>query len=130
MSETRNTKKQTPILWINNIIMTIYPTRFCRSWRVADCSQNNRAPVDRYVTLIYEDLTCMILVTLPVMFLLPDSTVTMPRARSARSDVSDADMDHMAEHDEYARLQRMYRVMDNDRKAYCTESQDMIKKQR
>ena len=50
MNETRNTKKQTPILSINNIIMSIYPTV---SWRAADCSQNNRVPVDRYVTPIY-----------------------------------------------------------------------------
>ena len=27
----------------------------CRSWRAADCSQNNRVPVDRYVTPIYVD---------------------------------------------------------------------------
>ena len=36
--------------------MTIYPTVSCRSWRAADCSQNNRLPVDRYVTPIYVDL--------------------------------------------------------------------------
>ena len=56
MNETLDTKKQTPILSINNIIMTIYPTVSCRSWRAADCSQNNRMPVDRYVTPIYVDL--------------------------------------------------------------------------
>ena len=53
MNESQDTKKQTPILLINNIIMTIYPTVSCRSWRAADCSQNNRVPVDRYVTPIY-----------------------------------------------------------------------------
>ena len=36
--------------------MTIHPTVSCRSWRAADCSQNNRVPVDRYVTPIYVDL--------------------------------------------------------------------------
>ena len=56
MNETRDSKKQTPILSINNIIMTIYPTVSCDSWRVADCSQNNRVLVDRFATPIYVDL--------------------------------------------------------------------------
>ena len=56
MNEVRDSKKQTPILSINNIIITMYPTVSCCSWRAADCSQNNRAPIDWYVTLIYVDL--------------------------------------------------------------------------
>ena len=64
MNESQDTKKQTPILLINNIIMTIYPTVACRSWRAADCSQNNRVPVDRYVTPIYVDLRAGLLGTL------------------------------------------------------------------
>ena len=59
------------------------------------------------------------------------ATVTMPRPRSSRSDVSDGDIDGMAERElEYQRLQRQYRIMENDRKAYCQESQDIIKRQR
>ena len=55
----------------------------------------------------------------------------MPRIRSARSDVSDADVDGAAEREmEYQRLQRQYRLMENDRKAYCQESQDHIKRQK
>ena len=58
----------------------------------------------------------------------------MPRVRSAKSDVSDGDMDEMAEQEvEMQRLQkllRQYRIMENDRKMYCQESQDMIKQQR
>jgi len=54
----------------------------------------------------------------------------MPRPRSSRSDVSDGDIDGMAERElEYQRLQRQYRIMENDRKAYCQESQDIIKRQ-
>ena len=53
MNEIQDTKKQTPILSINNIKMTRYTTASCHSWRTADCSQNNRVPVDRYVTPIY-----------------------------------------------------------------------------
>ena len=56
MNETRDTRKQTPILSINNIIMTIYPAVPCSSWRAADRSQNNGVPVDWYVTPIYVDL--------------------------------------------------------------------------
>ena len=56
MNETQDTKKQTPILSINNLIITIYPTVSCRSWRAVDYSQNNRVLVDRYVTPIYVDL--------------------------------------------------------------------------
>ena len=53
------------------------------------------------------------------------------RVRSARSDTSDADMDGMAERDlELQRLQRQLRLMDGDRKAYCFESGDTIKKQK
>jgi len=53
------------------------------------------------------------------------------RARSARSDTSDADMDGLAERDlELQRLQRQLRLMDGDRKAYCFESGDAIKKQK
>lgn len=55
----------------------------------------------------------------------------MPRIHSARSDVSDGDVDGMAEKEqEFAKLQRQYRIMENDRKAYCQESQDLIKKQK
>lgn len=55
----------------------------------------------------------------------------MPRIRSARSDVSDGDVDGAAEREmEYQRLQRQYRLMENDRKAYCQESQDLIKRQK
>lgn len=55
----------------------------------------------------------------------------MPRARSARSDVSDGDLDGSAERElEYQRLMRQYRLMESDRKAYTQESQDHIKRQR
>jgi len=55
----------------------------------------------------------------------------MPRIRSARSDISDGDVDGQAEREmEYQRLQRQYRLMENDRKAYCQESQDLIKRQK
>ena len=36
--------------------MAIYTAVSCNSWRESDCSQNNRVPVDRYVTPIYVDL--------------------------------------------------------------------------
>jgi len=53
----------------------------------------------------------------------------MPRPRSpAHSDISDGEAD--GNEAELARLQRRYRVMENDRKAYCQESQDVIKRQR
>jgi hypothetical protein len=55
----------------------------------------------------------------------------MPPIRSARSDVSDGDVDGMADREmEYQKLCRQYRLMENDRKAYCQESQDHIKRQR
>ncbi len=55
----------------------------------------------------------------------------MHRARSARSDASDADIDGFAEREqELQRLLRQLRLMDGDRKAYCLESQDLIKKQK
>ncbi|XP_050412096.1 coiled-coil domain-containing protein 63 [Patella vulgata] len=53
----------------------------------------------------------------------------MPRPRSARSDVSDADMEGLAEA-ELVKLQRQYRLMDGDRAAYAEESQNMIRKQK
>lgn len=53
----------------------------------------------------------------------------MPRPRSARSDNSDADMEGLAEQ-ELAKLQRQYRIMENDRGAYTEESQNVIRKQK
>ncbi|ESO88792.1 hypothetical protein LOTGIDRAFT_218971 [Lottia gigantea] len=53
----------------------------------------------------------------------------MPRPRSARSDVSDADMEGLAEV-ELVKLQRQYRLMDGDRTAYTEESQNMIRRQK
>ena len=53
----------------------------------------------------------------------------MPRARSARSDNSDGDMEALAEL-ELAKLQRQYRIMENDRAAYTEESQNIIRKQK
>ena len=55
----------------------------------------------------------------------------MHRQKSARSDTSDADLDGMAEHDaELSKLKRHFRIMENDRKAYVVESQEMIKRQK
>ncbi len=56
----------------------------------------------------------------------------MHRARSARSDTSDADIDGLAAEKEMelARCLRQLRIMENDRKAYCIESQDLIKRQK
>ncbi len=55
----------------------------------------------------------------------------MPRIKSARSDMSDSEIDGIAEREaEHQRLLRQYRLMENDRKAYSQESQDLIKKQR
>ncbi|KAJ8321073.1 hypothetical protein KUTeg_002660 [Tegillarca granosa] len=53
----------------------------------------------------------------------------MPRPRSARSDNSDGDMEGVAEQ-ELIKLQRQYRIMEGDRKAYTEESQNVIRKQR
>lgn len=54
------------------------------------------------------------------------------RSKSARSDMSDSD-DNEAygeKEDELKKLQRQYRIMNNDRDAYTQESQDLIRKQR
>ncbi|XP_078682326.1 coiled-coil domain-containing protein 63-like isoform X2 [Branchiostoma floridae x Branchiostoma belcheri] len=53
----------------------------------------------------------------------------MHRAASRRSEASEPDMDGMAE-SELAKLQRQYRIMEGDRKAYCEESQNIIRKQK
>lgn len=53
----------------------------------------------------------------------------MPRPRSARSDISDADLDGMQEQ-ELVKLQRQYRIMEGDRAAYTEESQNLIRKQK
>lgn len=53
----------------------------------------------------------------------------MPHPRSARSDVSDGEMEGIAEA-ELVRLQRQFRIMENDRAAYTEESQNMIRKQK
>ena len=52
----------------------------------------------------------------------------MPRPRSARSDNSD-ELEGLAEQ-ELAKLQRQYRIMENDRAAYTEESQNVIRKQK
>ncbi|XP_041377730.1 coiled-coil domain-containing protein 63-like isoform X2 [Gigantopelta aegis] len=53
----------------------------------------------------------------------------MPRPRSARSDVSDTDIEGLQE-GELVKLQRQYRLMEGDRAAYTEESQNLIRKQR
>ncbi|XP_048249157.1 coiled-coil domain-containing protein 63-like [Haliotis cracherodii] len=53
----------------------------------------------------------------------------MPRPRSARSDVSDPDMEGLQE-GELLKLQRQYRIMEGDRAAYTEESTNMIRKQK
>ena len=53
----------------------------------------------------------------------------MQRAASRRSEASDQEMDGIAEA-ELAKLQRQYRIMEGDRKAYCEESQNVIRRQR
>ncbi len=53
----------------------------------------------------------------------------MPRPRSARSDVSDPDMEGLQE-GELLKLQRQYRLMEGDRSAYTDESTNMIRKQK
>jgi hypothetical protein len=60
------------------------------------------------------------------------STMAPGRSKSARSDMSDSD-DNEAygeKEDELKKLQRQYRIMNNDRDAYTQESQDLIRKQR
>ena len=54
---------------------------------------------------------------------------TMQRAVSRRSESSEQEMDGIAEA-ELAKLQRQYRIMEGDRKAYCEESQNVIRRQR
>lgn len=54
------------------------------------------------------------------------------RSKSAKSDYSDSE-DNEAygeKEDELRKLQRQYRIMNNDRDAYTQESQDLIRKQR
>lgn len=53
----------------------------------------------------------------------------MPHPRSARSDVSDGEMEGLAEA-ELVKLQRQFRIMENDRAAYTEESQNLIYKQK
>ncbi|RUS82977.1 hypothetical protein EGW08_009262 [Elysia chlorotica] len=53
----------------------------------------------------------------------------MPRPRSARSDMSDADMEGLQEQ-ELLKLQRSFRNMEGDRAAYTEESQNTIRKQK
>jgi len=55
----------------------------------------------------------------------------MPRPRSAGSETSEVDADGLAEQElELQKLRHQYRLLENDRKAYAQESQDMIKKQK
>jgi len=55
----------------------------------------------------------------------------MPRPRSAGSEGSDIDADGLAEQEqELQKLRHQYRLLENDRKAYAQETQDVIKKQR
>ena len=49
--------------------------------------------------------------------------------RSARSDTSDNEMEGIAEA-ELVKLQRQFRIMENDRRAYTEESQNKIRKQK
>nr|KAG5696204.1 hypothetical protein BaRGS_021689 [Batillaria attramentaria] len=53
----------------------------------------------------------------------------MPHPRSARSDVSDGEMEGLQEQ-ELVKLQRQFRIMENDRAAYTEESQNHIRKQK
>ncbi|XP_012693971.1 coiled-coil domain-containing protein 114 [Clupea harengus] len=56
----------------------------------------------------------------------------MPRGRSAssfRSESSDIDIDGIAD-TEMVKLQRQFRIMEGDRKAYSIQSQELIRKQR
>ena len=55
----------------------------------------------------------------------------MPRPRSAVSELSDVDAEGIAEQEaELQKLKQQYRLLENDRKAYAQEAQDMIKKQK
>jgi len=55
----------------------------------------------------------------------------MPRPRSAGSEASDIDADGLAEQElELQKLSQQYRLLENDRKVYAQETQDVIKKQR
>jgi len=55
----------------------------------------------------------------------------MPRPRSAGSEVSDTDADGLAEQEqEQKKLKHQLRLLENDRKAYAQETQDVIKKQK
>ena len=49
MNETRDTKKQTPILSNNNIIMKI--------WRAVDCSRNNRVILIQKILALFNVTT-------------------------------------------------------------------------
>ena len=52
------------------------------------------------------------------------------RAASRRSDASDdLEGDGLADA-ELARLQRQYRIMEQDRKAYCEEATNIVRKQK
>lgn len=53
----------------------------------------------------------------------------MPPPHSARSDGSDGEMEGLAE-TELVKLQRKFRIMENDRAAYTEESQNMIRSQK
>ncbi|RDD40524.1 Coiled-coil domain-containing protein 63 [Trichoplax sp. H2] len=53
----------------------------------------------------------------------------MQRVQSRRSEVSESEVDGLVEQ-ELAKLQRQYRIMEGDRKAYSEESQNLIRKQR
>jgi coiled-coil domain-containing protein 63/114 len=58
------------------------------------------------------------------------SVADMSRSRSAGSDGSDNEGDGAAEHEmELQKLQRQYRLLENDRNAYAQESQEMLRKQ-
>ncbi|EDV23841.1 uncharacterized protein TRIADDRAFT_64012, partial [Trichoplax adhaerens] len=52
----------------------------------------------------------------------------MQRVQSRRSEVSESEVDGLVEQ-ELAKLQRQYRIMEGDRKAYSEESQNLIRKQ-
>lgn len=53
------------------------------------------------------------------------------RSKSARSEMSDSeDHDFGEKEDELKKLQRHYRIMNNDHTAYIQESQDHIRRQR
>ena len=53
----------------------------------------------------------------------------MQRAVSRNSDSSEQEMDSLAEN-ELAKLKRQYRIMEGDRKAYCEESQNIMRRQK